>query len=119
MFTQTSPVSIGQSRPPSPGTTYSPAPGGSRTSVRAKTPASSARLANVLSTPNATSPVGSFWVSTSLLVSVPPSPAGWTTREYPDCSSNRLTSDLGSTNESCVTSSTSLLPPGSSLEPIS
>src|SRR6478735_10761520 len=78
MFTHTLPLSTGASTTSAPGSSYVSAPSGRVASYGANTPSSRARDANVLSTPNATSPSGLSLVSTSLLVSAPASPAART-----------------------------------------
>jgi len=67
----------------------------------------------VLSTPNATSPIGFSLVSTSLLVSAPASPDGRTSSVSPVSFSNFFVSFLGRLNDSCVTRTT--VDPGSAL----
>ena len=75
MFTHTLALSTAVSAcSSSPGSAWSSTPAGASKSYGANTPSSSARDANVLSTPNATSPSGESLVSTSSLVRVPPSP---------------------------------------------
>ena len=106
-LTHTLPVSTGTSRSVPSSSAKSSAPAGSVTPESAKTPASSAREAKVLSTPNATSPVGLSLVSTNRLVSVPASPTDRTSRVRPESASNFLSSFLGSAKESWVTSTTS------------
>ncbi len=112
-LTQTLALSIGVSTwSSSPGSRYWSAPAGSSASYDANTPSSSAAPAKVLSTPNATSPIGSPWVTVSLLVSSPPSPAGLWVSEQPDSSSKSSTTFLGRSKESCVTRTTSPHSPG-------
>ena len=69
-LTHTLPVSIGASRSvPSPRARSPRRRPAAATPESAKTPSSRARVAKVLSTPKATSPVGLSWVRTSRLVS--------------------------------------------------
>ena len=107
-FTQTLPVSTGTSRSVPSSRAKSSAPSGIVTSESAKTPASRARLAKVLSTPKATSPVGESWVSTSLLVNAPASPLERRVSSKPVSLSKARSSFLGRVNESCVTRTTSV-----------
>jgi hypothetical protein len=68
-------LSTGVSAPSSsPGRVKSSTPAGRSPTYGAKTPASIARLPKVLSTPNATSPIGLSALRTSWLVSAPASP---------------------------------------------
>ena len=110
-LTHTSPTSIGVSRSPPSARTYCSAPGGRSAAYGANTPSSSGREAKVLSTPKATSPVGSSLVSESLAVRVPPSPAERVCRSMPVSDSKERTSFLGSANDEWVTSTT--VPPTS------
>jgi hypothetical protein len=107
MLRHTLALSIGVSAwSSSPSRRYWSAPSGSVAAYGANTPSSSARDAKVLSTPNATSPSGFSFVSTSLLVSAPASPEARVSSSKPLSCSNFCCSSSGSTNDSCVTRTT-------------
>src|SRR2546423_1766373 len=69
----------------------------------ANTPASSARVRNVLSTPKNTSPTGFDFVRMTWLRAAPASPAWRTLTVIPVCRSNARNTGLDTANESWVT----------------
>ena len=103
-LTQTSPKSIGTSRPESSALRASASVAGRASAVYgAMTPSASARPAKVLSMPKTTSPSGESFVRTSWLVSVPASPGATKVTSSPESASNCVSSSSVRLNESCVT----------------